>query len=86
MNTFELTPVNNRKSFYGKCRVEQEGNISYLRSYQTIVAEYHHDTNTMIVKGYFSPTTATHLNTFLSYYGFDTCNKKQLENYNKVLS
>ena len=86
MTTFELSPVNNRKSFYGKCRVEQDGNISYLISYTTKVAHYNHETNVMTVNGYYSPTTATHINAFLSYYGFDTCNKKQLENYNKVLS
>lgn len=86
MNTFELTPVNNRKSFYGKCRVEVDNGISYLISYTTKVAHYNHETNKMTVNGYYSPTTATHINAFLSYYGFDTCNKKQLENYNSVLS
>lgn len=84
MTTFELTPVNNRKSFYGKCRVEQENGVSYLRSYQTIVAEYNHETKKMVVNGYYSPTTASHVNAFLDHYGFATCNKKQLENYNIV--
>ena len=80
--TFELTPVNNRKSFYGKCKVIEENGISKLQSYDTIVAEYNHIENKMTVHSWFSATTATHINAFLSYYGFDTCNKKELENYN----
>lgn len=86
MTTFELTPVNGRKSFYNKCRVETDGNISYLISYTTKVAHYNHETNKMTVNGWFSSTTATHINAFLKYYGFDTCNKKQLENYNSLVS
>lgn len=82
MNTFQLTPVNNRKSFYGKCRVIEENGISKLQSYNTIVAEYNHAENKMKVNGYYSQTTASHINAFLSYYGFDTCNKKELESYN----
>jgi len=35
----------------------------------------------MTVKGYFSATTARHINAFLKHFGFETCNKKQLENY-----
>jgi hypothetical protein len=82
MTTFELKPTNGRKSFYGKCKVEQENNISYLYSYNTKVAHYDHETNKMVVNGYYSLTTAKHTNAFLEFYGFDKCNKKQLENYN----
>lgn len=28
-------------------------------------------------------TMARHINAFLNYYGFDTCSKKELENYNQ---
>lgn len=82
MKTFDLNPIDGRKSFYNKCRVEQVGNISNLRSYNTIVASYNRDTNKMIVRGYYSMTTARHINSFLDFYGFDTCSKKELENYN----
>lgn len=82
MKTFELTPLK-RKSFYKKAIVEQEGNISRLRSYNTIVAEYDHKTNKMVVNGYYSATTATHINAFLAHFNFDTATKKELENYNK---
>ena len=81
MKTFELTPLK-RKSFNRKAIVEQEGDISRLRSYDTIVAEYNHKTNKMIVRGYYSPTTARHINAFLDFYGFDTVTKKEMENYN----
>lgn len=75
-----MTPLN-QKSFYGKAEIINDGNISKLRSYDTIVAEYNHDTNEMKVHGYYSQTTAKHINSFLAYFGFNTCNKKQLENY-----
>ena len=83
METFYLVPVNSRKSFYGKCKVIKDSNISSLISYTTTVARYFHDTNKMEVYGYFSATTATHINSFLKYYGFDTCSKKEIENYLK---
>ncbi len=82
MKVFELTPLN-RKSFYGKCLVKQIDNISTLLSYNTEVARYNHNTNKMEVFGYYSQTTARHINAFLNYYGFDTCNKKEMENYNE---
>jgi len=77
----ELKPHNGRKSYYGKAKVTEEDGISRLISYSTIVAEYNHCTNKMKVFGYYSPTTARHINSFLDYYGFDTCSKKELENY-----
>ena len=84
MKIFELTPTNGRKSFNGKARVIEENGVSKLLSYDTFVAEFNHAENKMKVNGYFSPTTATHINSFLNYYGFDTCSKKELENYNSV--
>lgn len=82
MKTFQLTPVNGRKSFGGKCRVEIDGNIAYLYSYNIKVAHYNMETNKMVLNGYHSATTSTHQNAFLQYYGFDVCTKKQIENYN----
>ena len=54
---------------------------SDLISYTKRVASYNHKTNEMSVYGWFSNTTAKHINSFLEYYGFDKCSKKQLENY-----
>jgi hypothetical protein len=80
MRTFNLEPVNGRKSFGNKARVIEENGLSQLESYDTIVAEYNHRDNTMRVFAYYSATTMAHINSFLSYYGFDTCTKKELEN------
>jgi hypothetical protein len=77
----ELQPIN-RKSFYGKALIVRNDNISELKSYNTIVATYNHDTNKVNVKGWYSETTARHINSFLLHFGFDTCTKKQLQNYN----
>lgn len=81
MKTFELQP-NNRKSFYKKAIVKIENNISYLYSYNTLVAEYNHTTNKIKVNGWYSSTTARHINAFLNFYGFDSCSKQELINYN----
>lgn len=82
MKTYELTPVNGRKSFYGKCEVREvisiisEGKFSVLKSYDTDVAKYNHDTKEMDVYWWYSMTTASHINAFLDHFGYDTTNKK----------
>lgn len=81
MNTTELTPVNGRKSFGGKAKMKKDGEITYLESYGTTVAQYNHSNNKMTVLGYFCATTLTHINAFLAYFGFDTCTKRQLEEF-----
>jgi hypothetical protein len=73
----------NGQKFYGKAKVETEDSITYLYSYLTKVAHYNHETNRMTVNGYYTQTTAKHINAFLEYYGFDRCNKKELETYNE---
>ena len=85
-NKFYLIPENGRKSFYRKVIVIEEKNengdiISVLQSYVTTVARYNHTTNKMEVFGWYSMTTAYHINSFLVHFGFNKCNKKQLENY-----
>lgn len=84
METFEVTPINGRKSFYGKAKVVTENNVSNLYSCDTLVASYDHQNNNMTVNGWYSATTATHINAFLDFYGFDTCTKKELENFNNA--
>ncbi len=71
MNIFELKPINGRKSFYNKCRVEVDGNISYLYSYNTNVAYYNKEKGEMVVKGQYSGTTTSHVKAFLNFYGFE---------------
>lgn len=82
MQVSQLTPIDSRKSFYNKCEIITEGDIIKLKSYSTIVATYNKATNKMTVNGWYSSTTTRHINSFLSYFGFATCSKKQLENYN----
>jgi len=76
----ELTPLN-RKSFYGKAVAIRYGEITSLKSYNTIVANYNHTTNKMVVNGWYSSTTARHINSFLNMFGFDNCTKKEMNNY-----
>lgn len=78
MITIELKPLK-RKSFYGKAVAIREGKKTRLKSYNTIVAEYDHDTNKVKVFGWYSATTARHINAFLDHFGFETMTKKDME-------
>jgi hypothetical protein len=88
MNTFELKPTNGRKSFYGKCHVNQyktEYNgvveeYSDLVSYGKRVAAYNHTANEYSIYSVDSNTTLIHINTFLEFYGFDALTKQQAKN------
>jgi hypothetical protein len=75
--------INNKKNNHVNEYVNSDGDhYSDLISYGKRVASYIHKTNEMSVYGWFSNTTARHINAFLNYYGFDSCSKKELENYN----
>lgn len=81
----ELNPqYDNKKSFYGKAKVKTEGNTQTLISYNTEVAKYNTDTKEIEVFGYFSQTTARHINEFLYQLGFETLSKKQMEQKIKI--
>jgi hypothetical protein len=81
MKIAELTPTNGRKSFNGKAKMITKRNKTQLLSYDTVVAEYNHKENKLVVNGYYSPTTANHINTFAEYFGFDKMTKKEMENF-----
>ena len=68
MQTFELKPINERKSFRGKARVIIENNKAKLLSYDTIVAEYDLKSKKFVVNGEYSKTTNIHINSFKSFY------------------
>ena len=76
--TYEITPLS-KKSFYGKCKVEVEGNTKSLRSYNTIVATYDIETDKVTVNGWYSATTARHINAFLSHLDKPTMCKKEMD-------
>ena len=83
MKTFYLKPTDNRKSFNNKCHVneyESDGTkYSDLISYGTRVAYFNHNEQFISVQGWFSATTARHINSFLNFYGFDSMTKKEME-------
>lgn len=43
MRVYELIPIDNRKSFYGKAKVVEEGGTRTLYSYNTPVVRENHD-------------------------------------------
>lgn len=79
MKTFELFPkYDARKSFYGKARIiEHENGDKDLISYTTTVASIKN--NILYVYGWFSTTTARHINEFLQQNGFNPMTKKEME-------
>lgn len=76
MRIYELTPVDGRKSFYGKCQVfDYENGRESLKSYNTIVAhkvngEYYRDAD---YRGW-TQTTGRHIAAFCG------CNKSEFFN------
>lgn len=72
MATFELTPNDSHKSFYGKAHVVEIDNACFLRSYDTIVCKYDRETGefSRMWCGY-SATTMRHVRAFIAHYGLD---------------
>ncbi len=82
LSMLTLSPVNGRKSFYNKCRVIETGDdLALLQSYNTIVATYNKKTKRMVVNGWYSNTTASHINAFLDYFNFPTVSKKIMQDW-----
>lgn len=84
---YELKPqFDSAKSFYHKANIyrNDKGSI-FLMSYETIVAEIKDaivtDTGEKqaIVYGWYSVTTARHINEFLQQYGFNKMSKERME-------
>ncbi len=82
MKTLELIPVNSRKSFYGKCKVEESSNQLLLKSYNTLVAIYDKDTDTLKVtdnENHLTNTTLNHIRSFIDFIGKNSnITKKQI--------
>jgi len=66
-----------QKDFYGKANVIVEGEQTKLKSYHTIVAVK--EENKIKVKGWYSKTTAIHINEFLKQNGAKSLTKKEME-------
>ena len=84
MKTFELQPIDGRKSFYNKAKVTEldNGDIE-LTSYTTIVARIHNGKFERLWDGY-SATTMRHINAFLYVYGIQGGGKVWWENLETV--
>ena len=76
MKTFYLNK--SHKSHVNQYEVD---GVTYsdLVSYETRVAYFNHNENYLVVLGWFSSTTAKHINEFIEYYGFDKLTKKEME-------
>ena len=66
-----------RQSFYKKAYTIEYNNVLYLRSYDTIVAKI--ENGEAVVNGWYSQTTARHINEFLKQNGFKAMSKKEME-------
>jgi hypothetical protein len=74
----ELKPIySSQKSFCKKANVISEGGEIKLKSYNTIVAVKRG--NTIKVNGYYSKTTAIHINEFLLQNGVKSLRKKDMD-------
>lgn len=82
--TIYLTPSHGQKSFYNKAIVISKNNVLTLKSYNTIIATIDKTNNKLSIFGYFSKTTALHLNSFLIQNGFKSLSKKEIENYKNI--
>jgi hypothetical protein len=85
MKTEILYPHDSRKSYYEKAHllVDDKNHITYLKSYETKVAHHHHITGKTKVYGWYSATTARHINSFLHLFGEETSTKKEMENWER---
>ena len=74
----ELNSIySSQKDFYGKANVIVEGGQTRLKSYSTIVAVK--EENKIKVKGWYSKSTAIHINEFLRQNGASSLSKKEME-------
>lgn len=81
MRTFELKPINGRKSFGGKCFVEEhENGDKVLKSYHTEVVRLVNGKGLRFSedKENYSQTTMAHIRSFLSFYGLPEYSRKNI--------
>lgn len=82
MKTRQLTPGHDsRKSFYNKAKVILTEEKYTLISYETEVAYYFPNEKKLQINGWYSQTTARHINEFILQYApwFSTMSKKEME-------
>lgn len=74
----ELKPTNGRKSFYGKALVKETKDSKILISYSTTIAKYSKKKDEVRIYGWFSNTSTSHLNSFLTRLGFRNLTAKEI--------
>jgi hypothetical protein len=79
MKTANLTPTTGQKSFYSKAKLIEKETKTLLTSYDTTVAWYDKRSGQVIINGWYSATTAKHINSFLNSLGFDSLTKKEMQ-------
>jgi len=79
MKMFDLRPVDNRKSFYGKCSVIEKNGAYFLRSYNTIVCGLSKSGKFSRYWGGYSATTQRHIDSFCAYFNIAGGGKKWWE-------
>lgn len=78
--TYYLAAVyDNHKSFGYKAQIIDDEETLKLQSYSTIVAVLYKKSQTLKINGWYSPTTARHINEFLLQNGFDKLTKNEME-------
>ena len=75
-----------QKSYYKKAQILVENNVSTLYSYDTKIATYNHESKTLIINGWYSKTTAIHINDFIKLFGFNRLSKKDLINGQSLIN
>ena len=85
MKMYDLKPINNRKSFYGKASIiERDNGDIELRSYNTIVARVRDGKFERLWDGY-SMTTMNHINSFIDAIGINGGGKAWWESLEVVV-
>ena len=82
MRVEDLIPIDSQESFYGKAKVIITDDFIQLQSYNTIVAQIDKHSNKLTVNGWYSATTARHINSFLAHYGYSPLSKSEMIKFN----
>lgn len=81
MYVTKLAPIpNQQKSFYGKALLIQEGEFTFLKSYNTIVAQYDAGTKKLTVNDFYSNTTTRHIKAFVYLITEEILTTKEIKN------
>jgi len=73
---FELSPNDNKKSFYGKCKVIETAAGRYLQSYNTIICFISYGGTFVKLWDGYSATTMRHINAFMEFIRWNECGGK----------